>query len=71
LALLFRTPFKNKFVPAFDLQSDDIDFRPGASHMNEELTAFIIRELGKYRDRKNIIQKICERGELNCTSPTA
>ena len=33
--------------------------------MNEELTTFIIKELGRHRDRKDIIQKICERDELN------
>jgi hypothetical protein len=33
--------------------------------MNEELTRFIIKELGKHHDRKEIIHKVCERGELN------
>jgi hypothetical protein len=33
--------------------------------MNEELTAFIIKELTKHRERKDIIQKVCERGGLN------
>ena len=33
--------------------------------MNEELTALIIKELGKHRDRNQIIQRICERSELN------
>lgn len=33
--------------------------------MNEELTAFIVKELGKHRDRKDIIQRVCERGGLN------
>jgi hypothetical protein len=33
--------------------------------MNEELTAFIIKELSKHRDRKDIVQKICEREGLN------
>jgi hypothetical protein len=32
--------------------------------MNQELTAFIIKELSKRRDRKDIIQKVCERAEL-------
>jgi hypothetical protein len=58
-------PIKIKFVPVFDLQSDDIELRQGASHMNEELTAFIIKELGKRRDRKSMIRRVCERGGLN------
>ena len=33
--------------------------------MNEELTAFIIKELSRHRDRKDIIQKVCERGGLH------
>ena len=33
--------------------------------MNEELTAFIIKELSKQHDRKDIIAKVCERGRLN------
>ena len=33
--------------------------------MNEELTTLIIKELGRHRDRKDIIQKICERDGLN------
>jgi hypothetical protein len=33
--------------------------------MNEELTTFIISELGKHHDRKNIIRRVCERGGLN------
>ncbi len=33
--------------------------------MNEELTAFIINELSKHRDRKDIIGRVCERGGLN------
>lgn len=33
--------------------------------MNEELTAFIIKELGKQRSRQDIIQKVCERGGLH------
>lgn len=33
--------------------------------MNEELTAFIIKQLGKHRDRRQVIQKVCERGGLN------
>jgi hypothetical protein len=33
--------------------------------MNEELTTFIIKELGKQRSRQNIIQKVCERGGLH------
>ncbi|HET6595331.1 MAG TPA: hypothetical protein VFG81_06895 [Anaerolineales bacterium] len=30
--------------------------------MNEELTAFIVKELSKHRDRKDIVRKVCERG---------
>jgi hypothetical protein len=33
--------------------------------MNEELTAFIIKELGKQHSRQDIIQKVCERGGLH------
>jgi hypothetical protein len=33
--------------------------------MNEELTTFIIKELGKQRSRQDIIQKVCERGGLH------
>lgn len=33
--------------------------------MNEELTAFIIKELGKHHDRKEIIRNVCERSELD------
>jgi len=33
--------------------------------MNEDLTALIIKELGKHRDRNQIIQRVCERSELN------
>ena len=33
--------------------------------MNEELTNFIIKELGKHHDRKDIIQKVCETSSLD------
>ena len=33
--------------------------------MNEELTAFIIKELSRHRNRKDIVQRICEREGLN------
>jgi len=33
--------------------------------MNEELTSLIVKELGKHRDRNQIIQRVCERSELN------
>ena len=33
--------------------------------MNEELTAFIIKELSRHRNRRDIIQRVCERGGLN------
>lgn len=33
--------------------------------MNEELTAFIIKELSRHRDRRDIVQRICEREGLN------
>ena len=32
--------------------------------MNRELTAFIIQELAKHRDRKDLVRKVCERAEL-------
>jgi hypothetical protein len=32
--------------------------------MNRELTAFIIQELAKHRDHKDIVRKVCERAEL-------
>ena len=32
--------------------------------MNQELTAFIIKELSRHRDRKNLIRDVCERAEL-------
>ena len=32
--------------------------------MNQELTSFIIKELSKHRDRKDIVRKVCERAEL-------
>ena len=32
--------------------------------MNRELTAFIIQELAKQKDRKDIVRKVCERAEL-------
>ncbi|HEX5941182.1 MAG TPA: hypothetical protein VFY66_02840 [Anaerolineales bacterium] len=32
--------------------------------MNQELTTFIIKELSKHRDRKDIVRKVCERAEL-------
>lgn len=32
---------------------------------NEELTPFIIKELGKHHERRDIIQKICERSGLD------
>ena len=32
--------------------------------MNQELTSFIIKELSKRRDRKDIVRKVCERAEL-------
>ena len=35
--------------------------------MNEELTNLIIKELAKHRDRKDIIQKVCEGSHLNWT----
>jgi len=34
-------------------------------YMNEELTTFIVKELGKHHDRRDIIRKVCERGGLN------
>jgi len=33
--------------------------------MNEELTAFIIKELSRHRNRRDVIQRVCERGGLN------
>jgi len=33
--------------------------------MNEELSTFIVKELSKHRDRKDITRKVCERGGLN------
>lgn len=33
--------------------------------MNDELTALIIKELGKQRSRQDIIQRVCERGGLH------
>jgi hypothetical protein len=33
--------------------------------MNEELTAFIIKELSKSRDRKDLVRKVRERGGFN------
>jgi hypothetical protein len=33
--------------------------------MNDELTTLIIKELGRQRSRQDIIQKVCERGELD------
>jgi hypothetical protein len=32
--------------------------------MNEELTVFIIKELGKHHDRKEIVRKVCEQSQL-------
>ena len=32
--------------------------------MNRELTEFIIQELAKQKDRKDIVRKVCERAEL-------
>lgn len=32
--------------------------------MNQELSAFIIKELSKQKDRKDIVRKVCERAEL-------
>lgn len=32
--------------------------------MNQELSAFIIKELSKHRDRRDIVRKVCERAEL-------
>ena len=32
--------------------------------MNQELTSFIIKELSKHSDRKDIVRKVCERAEL-------
>src|SRR5574338_326457 len=33
--------------------------------MNEELTTFIIKELGKHHDRKEIVRKVCEQSPLD------
>lgn len=33
--------------------------------MNEELTNYIIKELVKHHDRKDIVQKVCEQSGLN------
>lgn len=33
--------------------------------MDEELTAFIVKELSKHHDRKEIIRKVCEQAGLN------
>ena len=33
--------------------------------MNEELTVFIVKEMTKHHDRKEIVRKVCERGGLN------
>lgn len=33
--------------------------------MNDELTTLINKELGRQRSRQDIIQKVCERGELD------
>lgn len=33
--------------------------------MNDELTAFIINELSRHRDRKDIVRRVCEREGLN------
>lgn len=33
--------------------------------MNEELTAFIIKELSRHRTHGELIQRVCERGGLN------
>ncbi len=30
--------------------------------MNDELSAFIVKELSKHRERKDIVRKVCERG---------
>jgi hypothetical protein len=35
--------------------------------MDEELTPFIIKELGKHHSQKEIIEKICQRSTLNWT----
>lgn len=32
---------------------------------NEELTHLIVKELGRHRDRKDIVQKVCEASTLN------
>ncbi len=33
--------------------------------MNEELTTFIVKELGKHHDRKEIVREVCEQSQLN------
>jgi hypothetical protein len=33
--------------------------------MNDELTAFIIKELSRHRDRKDIVRRVCQREALN------
>ncbi len=33
--------------------------------MDEKLTPFIVKELGRHHDRKEIIREVCERGGLN------
>ncbi|HEX6036003.1 MAG TPA: hypothetical protein VFY83_16310 [Anaerolineales bacterium] len=33
--------------------------------MNEELTPFIVKELSRHHDRKEVVRKVCERGGLN------
>jgi hypothetical protein len=35
--------------------------------MNEELTPFIIKELGRHHSHKEIVEKICRRSTLNWT----
>jgi hypothetical protein len=35
--------------------------------MNDKLTALIIKELSRQHDRRDIIQKVCEQGELDWT----
>ncbi|HJQ14362.1 MAG TPA: hypothetical protein VJ830_06390 [Anaerolineales bacterium] len=33
--------------------------------MNEELTAFILKELSKHRDRQDVVRKVCAQGGLH------
>ena len=33
--------------------------------MNQELTAFIVKELSRHRNRKDIVHKVCEQGGLH------